>query len=195
MMTCNPGAAYYTHRFESVSALCSALWHEFEGEISEVGDFNVEYSKQTNVTIRGHEHSHCLGKQSISLWCDGKEREDGSEEDNCSKKRQKRDTQTQNKGSERDQELENMFQQLKKKHEDNYSGPQLRLWACMIIANTQDDMDNPPKVPMITGSVQRQPRREELTSAASAVSKHFLLLLCPLPSWQDVHQARPLTSG
>ena len=47
----------------------------------------------------------------------------------------------------------------------------------MIIAKTHDDMDNPPKVPMITGSVQRQPCSESLTdaitSAASAVAKAF----------------------
>jgi len=63
----------------------------------------------------------------------------------------------------------------------------LRLWARTIIAKTHDDMDNPPKVPMITGSVQRQPRSESLTdaltSAASAVAKAFVR---PLP-----HHHRP----
>jgi len=44
----------------------------------------------------------------------------------------------------------------------------------MIIAKTHDDMDNPPKVPMITGSVQRQPCSESLTDAlTSAVAKAF----------------------
>ena len=54
---------------------------------------------------------------------------------------------------------------------------QLRLWARMIVANTHDDLDHPPKVPMITGCVQRHPHKESLsdafTSAASAIAKAF----------------------
>jgi len=118
-------------------------------------------------------YSNFGGKESISLWCDGK-KPDESDEEKTSKKKQKRDAQAQNKRSEGDDELEDIFQQLKRKHESKYSGPQLRLWARMIIAKTHDDMDNPPKVPMITGSVQRQPCSESLTDAlTSAVAKAF----------------------
>lgn len=68
--------------------------------------------------------------------------------------------------------MEDIFQQLKRKHESKYSGPQLRLWARIIIAKTHDDTDNPAR-----GSVQRQPHNElltdALTSAASAIAKAF----------------------
>ncbi len=73
--------------------------------------------------------------------------------------------------------MEDVFQSLKKKHEGEYSGPQLRLWARMVVAKTHDDLDNPPKVPMMTGSIQKQPHRESLTdaftSAATAIAKAF----------------------
>ena len=64
----------------------------------------------------------------ISIWCDGKE-PDESDEEKTSKKKQKHDAQAQKKRSEGDDELEDIFQQLKRKHESKYSGPQLRLWA------------------------------------------------------------------
>ena len=44
----------------------------------------------------------------------------------------------------REDELEDVFQQLRKKHSSEYSGPQLRLWARMIVANTHDDFEHPP---------------------------------------------------
>lgn len=73
-------------------------------------------------------------------------------------------------------ELEAIFLKLKDKHGSNYSGPQLRLWARMIIAKTHDDIENPPKVPMITG-VQKPKQRDSLTdaftSAAVAIAKVF----------------------
>ena len=47
----------------------------------------------------------------------------------------------------------------------------------MYVANTHDDLDNPPKVPMITGSVKHQPQKESLSdalaNAASAIAKAF----------------------
>ena len=47
----------------------------------------------------------------------------------------------------------------------------------MFVARTHDDLEHPPNVPLITGSVQRQPRKESLsdafTNAASAVAKVF----------------------
>ena len=48
----------------------------------------------------------------------------------------------------------------------------------MTVAKTHDDMDEPPKVPMITGTVQKsQPQKESLTdafvSAATAIAKAF----------------------
>ena len=52
----------------------------------------------------------------------------------------------------------------------------------MIAAHTHDDLEHPPNVPLITGSVQRQPRKESLsdafTNAASAIAKAF----SPMPN-------------
>ena len=118
-------------------------------------------------------YNHFAGKSCINLWCDGKLVEEDEEE--IPRKKQRRET----KRNEREEELEDLFQQLKKKHGDDYSGPQLRLWARMIVSNTHDDLENPPNVPLIVGQVKRQPRRESLSDAFSNAASVFAKVLSP----------------
>jgi hypothetical protein len=125
------------------------------------------------------------GKPRISLWCDGKKppasEGESSDEDEGRPKRKKKKTSSRKprktKVDQREEELETIFQQLKEKHDTKFSGPQLRLWARMIVAKTHDDMDEPPKVPMITGAVPKTQPKESLTdafvSAATAIAKAF----------------------
>ena len=77
------------------------------------------------------------------------------EEEVIARKKPRRES----KRSERQEELEDVFQQLKKRHGSDYSGPPMRLWVRMFVANTHDDLEHSPKVLPITGSVQRQPRK------------------------------------
>ena len=131
------------------------------------------------------------GKPRISLWCDGKQppesEYDSSDDERGQSKRKKRrkssKTQRKAKLDEREEELESIFQQLKERHESKFSGPQLRLWARIIVAKTHEDMDEPPKVPMITGAIQKSQPKESLTdafvSAATATAQDTVL--CHLP--------------
>jgi len=43
-------------------------------------------------------------------------------------------------------------QQLREKHGEMYSGPQFRLWARMHLSGQHDGLDNPPHIPLFTGS-------------------------------------------
>ncbi len=154
-----------------------ALYHEFDDEIPEEGDYNLGYfegKKQAKKWLVSNQdleamYDHFQLKPCISLWCDGRDPGDGSDEEKTArkKKREKHDHGT-SKRTDREEELEHVSQSLK--------GPscgcgQGWLWR------THDDLDNPPKVPMITGSIQKQPRRESLTdaftSAATAIAKAF----------------------
>ena len=144
-----------SHKFDSVEAVKSALYHELEEDIPDNGDYSLGYfegkqQKKKWLISQSDLQAIYRGKTQISLWCDGKDLADvSSDEDqsNPPKKRKRKDT-TQ---SDKELKLESVFQQLKAKHENKYSGPQLRLWARMIVAKTHDDQDNPPKVPMLTG--------------------------------------------
>lgn len=43
-------------------------------------------------------------------------------------------------------------------------------YARMIIAGTHDDKDNPPRVPMITGTVAKRPKQESLADALAGAA-------------------------
>ena len=175
-----------SQRFQSVAALRSALWHEFGDAVPDEGEFNVGYfegkqhTKKWLVTGQDMEamYSYFQGKPCLNLWCDGsRDREKDDEEETAPRKKSKKET----KRHEREEELEDIFQQLKKRHGSEYSGPQLRLWACMYVASTHDDLDHPPDVPLITGSVKR-PHRESLSDAFSNAATAFAKAFSPQPA-------------
>ena len=87
----------------------------------------------------------------ISLWCDGREADATDEEMLV---RPSKQGAREKRKKDQEEELEEIFLQLIEKHGSTYSGPQLRLWARMIVAKTHDGIDNPPNVPMITGFAQ-----------------------------------------
>ena len=173
-----------TKKFESVSSLRSALWHELGDVVPDEGDFNVGYfegrqhTKKWLTTRQDLDamYSYFQGKMCISLWCDGREATDEEMLERPSKKvaREKRK-------KDQEEELEDIFLQLKKKHGSTYSGPQLRLWARMIVAKTHDDIDNPPNVPMITGFAQSR-RSENFSDALSSAASTIAKALSPPPS-------------
>ena len=70
--------------------------------------------------------------------------------------------------------MDEVFKDLKSKHHDKYSVPQLRLWSRMICTSLHDDMDKPPDIPAF-GSITKKPRKESvadaITGAAATVIK------------------------
>ena len=75
----------------------------------------------------------------ISLWCDGRT------EDTCissGRKRKRNETHYEDKESERDE----IYKELKEKHENKYDIPKLRLWARMISSNLHESLDDPPNL-------------------------------------------------
>ena len=83
-----------------------------------------------------------MGKE-IILWCDGKREE---------VRKRKRDEQS---GSshyrDREEEVDEVFLELKEKHKDKIAPPRLRLWARMICSGIHDSTDTPPNIPAFTG--------------------------------------------
>ena len=87
------------HKFDSVAALRSGLYHELVDEIPD-GDFNVGYfegsqhKKKWLVCQADLEamYAHFKGKQHIRLWCDGKERLSASDSQDDERPRKKKNT-------------------------------------------------------------------------------------------------------
>ena len=62
------------------------------------------------------------------------------------------------KRAKKDEDIDATFQKLHDKYSDDYSDPQLRLWARMCVNGFHDDFDTPPNVPAITGQPVRRHR-------------------------------------
>ena len=82
------------------------------------------------------------------------------------------------KRAKKEQDIEEAFKVLYEKHCEEYSAPQLRLWARMYGNGLHDDLDNPPNVPAITGQpikkkkeAKYEPLTEALAGAATAITK------------------------
>ena len=114
----------------------------------------------------------------IFLWCIGKEEQEDESLHQHGVKRKSEGVL--NKRQARDDEIDIVFQLLKEKHGDTYSTPQYRLWACMIICGTHDDLDTPPKVPMIIGApMPKRPKQKSLTSALVDAATAFASAISP----------------
>lgn len=105
----------------------------------------------------------------IVLWCDGK-----SENEIAKAKRKKGESNVGSTRHEKEDEVDNIYADLKEKHSTKFDTPKLRLWARMVAQNLHDDYDNPPNIPAFSGS-SKKPRKdnmyEALTGAAEAFAK------------------------
>lgn len=117
----------------------------------------------------------------VLFWVQSVEEENNDSDDNENQRKKTR-------RQEKEEEVEAVFQNLQKKHGEEYSVPQLRLWARMIQCGTHDDQDNPPQVPMICGIPPKRPSRAHdslttaFTGAAEAIAKAFTPSTGPLRS-------------
>ncbi len=89
----------------------------------------------------------------ILMWCDG----DSAGSDKSRKR--KRD-------SERDN-VDAIYLELKEKHQNLFTVPQLKLWARMIHCDTHESYDKPPAIPMFQGS---EPKRQKKETVAESIA-------------------------
>ena len=83
----------------------------------------------------------------------------------------------QSKRATKEKEVDDLAAEIKEIHskDHNYSDPQYRLWARMIVNGLHYSKDIPPEVPMITGVTPTRPTRrlleDTVVSTVSAVVK------------------------
>ena len=110
----------------------------------------------------------------IFLWCDGREEPVDKHNDDDMAKRKNRKSESAVTARQDTGDLESIYSELQKKHGDSYSRPQLRLWARMIVSRTHDDLEEPPRVPMITGLVPKHQKQETLSDALAGATTAFV---------------------
>ena len=104
----------------------------------------------------------------IPLWCERLVDKESTGSINNKRVPSKRDR--------HEEEVSDIFEDLKTKHKE-MELPKLRLWARMIANGVHESTEEPPNVPMITGTVPKRAKRESLhdvvVDAAKAMAQAF----------------------
>ena len=76
----------------------------------------------------------------------------------------------------------NYYNELSKKQKDNYTKPQLKLWARMIANDIYENYDEPPNVPMITGIPKPQKKGTAISEAIAGATSAIIKAVNPTPA-------------
>ena len=159
-----------TFKFTSPSSLRSHLQESFPDDVPATKDFKLGYLegnvKRWIVEDRDLSvmYSTFQPTSKITLWCEAKNE---GQNDPPSKKR-KLETASHELGS-----VDPIFEKLKALH-PKMDNPKLRLWAKMIDKGRHDDYNEPPQIPLITGSSNSKKKSpsvaDALANAATAIA-------------------------
>ena len=173
-------------KFSSATALKLKLVDTFEEKLPSFSDLECGYfEKNAKRWIEDNQDLQAMYRQlsdEITLWCEGCPSED-SQRKKTGKKRKaddiddktNEDSVVKTKRAAKEERIDSTTQQLREIHGETYSGPQLRLWARMHLNGQHDSLEEPPRIPLFTGSTssnkgsKRDSLSDALTSAATAV--------------------------
>ena len=178
-------------RFESVAELKLKLMDDFQEFVSSTPNFQVGFiegrsTQQWMVAREDLNTMYASAKDDeITLWCDKKV--DLLEQVTQSRKRKNTDTEDgipaskTSKADEREQEILQIVDQLASKHSESYTVPQLRLWAKYIQSKRHDSYDEPPNIPLITGTPNshKASRKESFGDALAGAATAIVRALKP----------------
>ena len=132
---------HFSDKFRSVTDLRVRLLEELSDDLPGMIDFDVGYyeSRSSKLLVVTSDdlkqmYEHFKVQEDIQLWCDAVNYDgDRSSASDTKGKKRRREP---DKSSEDD--VDAIYGQLKEKHNDKYTMPQLRLWARMIHCGTHD---------------------------------------------------------
>ena len=197
---------HFDGRFMSVNSIKQAFSDELGEEVPDVdSDYSVGYFEGRHQKKRWLANGEDLAimyqifkpGSEVFLWCDGRDEDSQISSRNNSQTSSRNNSQESsvNKRQAREEELDTVVKELKEKHEDNYTTPQLRLWARMIVSGTHDDMDDPPRVPMIIGApMPKKQKQNSMTSALVDAATAFAKVLSPSVP-HNCSSVEPVTSA
>ena len=183
----------YTSRFESAIALCMKLVEEFKDVVPDSLSFSVGYfegQKHSKIwLVTREDFSTMYGKYpkgEITLWCDGRT----EQEDDISGRKKRKRVEVSSKRQEKEDEVDDIFKQLKEKHGEKYDTPRLRLWARLVCSKIHDDLDSPPDLHAFRDTTGQKKAKQEtvLQMPLLELWPHLQLHLSqPLPKVLHVH--------
>lgn len=165
----------YLHQFSgyfsSITNLKVLLLEELGEELSYSIKFDAGYfeTRTAKCLLATNEDLRLMYEKlkgvEINLWCSANDAASGASSTGSKTRKRRRD-------SDDEDSVDTIYQDLKDKHGEKYSIPQLRLWARMIHCSTHDNYDKPPAVPMFSDTLQpKRQKKESLTETIVAISK------------------------
>ena len=127
-------------RVDSVNGLRLRIREEFGDQVSTSSALNVGYlEQQAKISLFASDDLSRMYEQyakggQITLWCDGK-----VSDSNCKRK----DDSGTSKRTENEQQVNDVYKDLRDKHGSEFETPKLRLWARMICSGLHDDYNSP----------------------------------------------------
>lgn len=170
-------------QFKTVAQLKAQIFQELADELPKDASADVGYfeGKQSSkiwiVSIKDLDSMYQKAKNEndFFLWIQTSDSDsDGNEP---VKKKKKSGSSRQ----EKEGEVDEIYEKLKKKHDGSYTSPQLKLWARMVHCGTHDDYDDPPQVPMITGTQPKNHKKDSFTAAITGAAEAVAKVLSPQP--------------
>lgn len=172
-------------KFKSVKALKEVLMEQLKELVPDTTNFEVgfmEGNQQARIWLATKEDLLSMYQVyknggNITLWCDSSNESLVSSGSGQGSKRKRDDESTGTRRQAKEEEVDNVFKELRKKHTDIES-TKLRLWARMICGGLHDSYDEPPDIPAFNSN-RKRPRRESLSDALSGAATAIYKVLSP----------------
>jgi len=152
----------FTEKFSSIVAIKLLLIDKFGDQVADNLDFNLGYFEGSKKRwLCSTEDLNAMYKslkkdEEVLLWCESIV--------NLSK-RKKEEGVPVSKRQAKEDEIDSTFQSLKKKHNEKYEIPKLRLWARMITSGLHESIEEPPDIPAFhSGGVKKKKTTVEAIS-------------------------------
>ena len=188
---------HFTDQFTSVDHIAEVLSSEIESDLAD--DYNMGYfegrahSKQWLVSdedVQAMYQRFSKGGR-IVLWCENIESE--KEQAPPSKKKKKKEDKETARRQDKEDELDGVYLELKKRHGDKWPDPHLRLWARYKVNGYHTDLDNPPAAPPFNGFVPKRAKQESLSEALASAATAFAQAFSGSPANLSQKESVPST--
>ena len=164
-------------KFATVKQLKQSLIATFEEKLPTLSELKCGYLEKRTNAKRWIEDDKDLeamyktfsDKADITIWCEGPSSEEQTSK--RGKKRKSDDSSGTSKRSAREESIDEIVQTLRRKHGEDYSTLQYKMWARMKLNGQQSCLEEPSPYPLFNGgpSENKDSLKEALTSCAKLI--------------------------
>lgn len=168
------------HKLKDRFVSVDDMKEKIENELKDIStSFDIGYYEGRNSTKRwvicqdDLEQMYSLNDRGseIYLWCDLE-----CVDVECPQPKKKKEA---SRREDKEEAVDRAFNKLKDMHLNKYTKPQLKLWARMITNDIHESYDQPPDVPMITGTKSKLQKKESLSEVVASAAVAFMKAVGP----------------